>query len=166
MTHIILLIWKIISESINTRWCQWNQASWFLAAPPTKIKLVCLNSNMANGICSGTITLFEGKFNWVADICDQKRDMNHCNLGTIWYIFNPKVLKNSIKEATQPSTTKESIWLLAGSVAGKLIYISDSLFIKINIKLIRKIRIILKTQIRITDQSLNQPIFTIFNFDT
>ena len=62
----------------------------------------------------------------------------------------------------QPSTTQESIWLLAGGVAGKLIYISDSLFIKINIKLIRKIRIILKTQIQITDQSLNQPIF--FNF--
>ena len=62
----------------------------------------------------------------------------------------------------QPSTTQESIWLLAGSVAGKLIYISDSLFIKINIKLIRKIRIILKTQIQITDQSLNQPIFLIF----
>ena len=59
----------------------------------------------------------------------------------------------------QPSTTQESIWLLAGWVAGKLIYISDSLFIKINIKLIRKIRIILKTQIQITDQSLNQPIF-------
>ena len=64
----------------------------------------------------------------------------------------------------QPSTTQESIWLLAGSVAGKLIYISDSLFNKINIKLIRKIRIILKTQIRITDQSLNQPIFLNFRY--
>ena len=37
----------------------------------------------------------------------------------------------------QPSTTKESIWLLVGLVAGKLIFISDSFFIKINIKLIK-----------------------------
>ena len=64
----------------------------------------------------------------------------------------------------QPSTTQESIWLLAGWVAGKLIYISGSIFIKINIKLIRKIRIILKTQIQITDQSVNQPIFLNFRY--
>ena len=57
MSHI-----KIISESINTPWCQWSLASSFSEAPPTKIKLVFLNFNMVNGICLETIIPFEGEF--------------------------------------------------------------------------------------------------------